>query len=705
MFRWLTACALVCGGVYTLMYFTFGLRQADRGTGEDVPESGRSVRVEAGPPPLRVAEAVLSADSRSLYIQEGRLVPVDKEEIPAEAEGRLLFIGKPYTPREGEVLPEDRFYRVDVPFLAVETTADRTPANLCFSLADHEGKLFTRWKQDLPLQVRKNVLVKEPRVFKKLEVGDRVEKGEVVAMVDPILAVNKVAIQITRYDAADADRIASQRTKDEYHRKYQSYLNSGPAISKDDLEGARLGWLRYEQEEIAKREKTKEEERSLHAELTMLRKHELRATISGIVQVLYKSRGDAVHHLDQVLQIQNTDRLRVEGLIGVEYARHLRKGMRAVVEASRHEPPRTALLAHTQQTLCVAVSPGDPGYLLSGGDDRMLRCWQVKGDTAETAWAAGPFPESVRACACTTGSGGQRLALVGVGDGSAWLYDLTGVRKEPNSAQELGERHKGAIHAVAFSPDGSICATAGEDRCICLWNVATRELIPAGGRITAAHRAPITSLQFTSNGQLISAAKDYSLIVWGVEREKAPVKLREFDRRSGDVAQLGSDGARVLIDQGKELRVQNLQTKEVEGVVTNPAGAANFTTLALFSPDGKTLLTNGAAEGRLQLWRTPPPGGRAAELRQFTWAAPITCGAFAPDGSFAVTGTAEGKVLVWPMPGKDEIEKHLPARLTLVEQMLNAGNQQVRIWAELEENPPWLVPNSTATLVIPLNQQ
>ena len=123
--------------------------------------------------------------------------------------------------------------------------------------------------------------------------------------------------------------------------------------------------------------------------------------------------------------------------------------------------------------------------------------------------------------------------------------------------------------------------------------------------------------------------------------------------------------------------------------------------MALFAPDGKSILTNGSAPGKLQLWRTPPKHGRASELRHFVWTkGTATCGAFAPEDSFLVTGTQDHQVLVWTMPEKNEVESRLGGRLILVEKHLDTQSRQVRVWAELKETPSWLIPGSRATIVV-----
>ena len=148
----------------------------------------------------------------------------------------------------------------------------------------------------------------------------------------------------------------------------------------------------------------------------------------------------------------------------------------------------------------------------------------------------------------------------------------------------------------------------------------------------------------------------------------------------------------------------SLKDKHIVGSLQGPPNTGNFATLALFSPDGKAVLTNSTGPGRgLQLWRTEPQQGRGAEVRQFVWTAgAATCGAFAPDGTFAVTGSADSQVLVWAMPDAREVEQRLTARLSYVEEFLDSSQNQVTVRAELE-NPGWIIPGpaTRATLVVP----
>lgn len=655
--------------------------------------------------------------SKPVIIPNGTLVIVEKQEVPSEKEGEIVFIGTEV--RAGEEVPKEKqLPDAELGFLAVQISENEPlqEGEVRFHFKNDPTTWYRRVRNREDVPPLKGVFAYETRKVRKLQVGDRVQRGQLLALIDPRSAFDDVSMKLAKLDGVHYERNAAKAQKVEMHRQLltqQELARRTPgAISPDEIAKTRVQHEKFSAEENVKMQEIVTAQRTLNDSLTKLKMHEIRAEIDGVIKAIYKNhQGDAVKPLEAIMRIENLARLRVEGRLELQEARNLEVGMTAIVEASRPESPHLVLSGHLQAVNCVAVSKGKmpvangdnkakPPVIVSGSEDETLRGWSAI--TGEKLWAVYGLRAGVRSVACSPPGAAHNLACFGCADGTIRILDLDNPDKKP---REFGERHRGPVHSIAFSPDGQRIATGGDDSVIRLWNTASGSML----HTLANHSGPVTSVQFASAKRLVSAGKDFRLVVWDVETGKPPRPLgTRFEGRSGEVLTLGvsPDGKTVLFDQGKQLRLLTLEGKELSGSLHNSSEAWNFSTMALFSPDGKTILTNGTGSGRLQLWRTPINQPRGSELRQFIWTkGTATCGAFAPeDGSFAVTGTQDHQVLVWSMPSQEEIDKRLEARLTLVEKYLDTESRNVRVWAELD-SPEWIVPGMHATMVVSPTQK
>jgi WD40 repeat protein len=692
---------------------------------------------------FEIKSALGAGPAQPLIIQDARLLPTTRQDVPAERDGKLLCVATPVTPEEEGIILASKIFIQKFGVLAIEVPRNQEhlvpPEDRLevegITRGDNTKKMFRPCTERDVLRPGTLQVVYREKKMRKLEVGDFVKAGQLLALVNPALALDEMASKVAKLDAAEADTRAAAKTKAEAQRRVQAMDRQRAgvrgSVSDDEYFGAKLTVARYEEEEIAKAAAVRQTQRELSLALTTLKMHEIRASIDGVVKFIYKHKGEAVKLQEpNVLQIQNPRLLRVEGLVEVQDAKHLRrrldrltdanheliaairerdkskekvarekikdakKALQVTVEASRPEPPTAVLRGHLLDVTCVAVSKGPKPWIVSGSEDQTVRLWQQSKESG--GWVERyrlAHPSVVRAVACSA----QNKLLTATADGRGTLFDLDNIKGEKVS---LDGRHSGAVTCAAFSPDGKICATGGEDRSIRLWDAANGKLLH---RIAGAHKAAVSSLQFASATQLVSAGRDKRLLVWTMSGEEAPERGYEFERRSGDVAVLGVSphDKRVMFDEGRELRVLSLDGQKIEGTLQNGPGAVNFSTMALFAPDGSTILTNGAAPGRLQLWRAPSDKARASELRQFVWTnGQVTCGAFCPNGNFAVTGTADHQVLVWEMPKRLEAEQPLTAELNYVEEFLDSSLRKVPVRAQLMK-PDWVIPGGTATMVIP----
>lgn len=585
----------------------------------------------------------------------------EKTELATEREGVILFDGRPI--EKGEKVP-----------------------------ADHHDTYFFAGQE---------------KPYWKLKEGDMVVVNQVLARVDDLLARDEMSIKESKLDSANADLAVSDKTHKEAIERLntQRDLLKTRATSKEEYRAAQLAVDKYYYEVISKKKAIVVAERELNQTKTVVEKHEIRSKINGQVKAIYKKKGESVKSLEPIFLIRNLDTLRAEGLVDVQYLPRLKRGTNVLVEPNQDQPHHQPFIGHLQPITGVAVGK-DSKTIVSVSEDRTARVWKRGGGREQRVYDAGV---ALRSVACTPKDAAANYCAVGATDGTVRLYDLDADTDQPLRSFDGESKHRRQVNCIAFNKDGTICATGGDDREIHVWDVATGQL---KFKLTD-HHGPVTSLQFTPQDQLVSAGKDNAVMLWGLSADARPPE-KIFPKRSGDVPVLGvsPDGKRVLYDpwQSKVLRVLSLPDGLHEGMIRNPSGTDGFKTLALFSPDGRFVLTGETTEGRLQLWTAPTESTRAFEVRRLTLADPssITSAAFAPNGSFVVAGTKDRQVLAWgPLPSEKEVaDFRIPAVISNIDRALDGGGHQVRIFAEFinpkgPDGAGILTPGGMVTLVVP----
>jgi WD40 repeat protein len=443
----------------------------------------------------------------------------------------------------------------------------------------------------------------------------------------------------------------------------------------------------------------------------------------GVIKKVLRQPGDAVKAQEPILQIVGTDPLEAEALVEVQLANKLYKKRRVIVEPTEEINQQHTFKAHTLEITGVAVSnqPKNP-FIVSGSEDRTVCVW-LPGFEAPIAVLNHPAP--VRSVVCSPRDAKHNYCLVGCDDGSLHLWNLAagdGQFALLNSVAGDDGHKDSSVTALAFSPNGDWFASGGSDSRILVWStgkIASKETSEKSEKYQYAlesangdlpHEGTITNLTLLPQGKLVSASRDKTLRVWSLFEKGAKLAYAPLANRSDVVPQVGvsQDGRWLLFDPQKG----GLQLRSVEEsgrlvkTLQNPAGTIPFETLAVFSPDASLLLTAGAAEGRVQLWKAPTENARGFEVRQFTTLErqPVTCAAFAPyadrGAGFAVTGTKDGNVYYWPLPTQAEINTHrLEAQISVVAEVLDQA-RQVPVRVEIRNPDGRLKPGRPVTIVI-----
>ena len=189
------------------------------------------------------------------------------------------------------------------------------------------------------------------KTFRRLKEGDLVEAGQLLAQLDDEQARDDWAIKDAKVAASVADLAAAKKTRDTAKNRYETTLSlkTRQATSQEEVQATKLTWDRYVHEVESKQEGVRLAELERNQAQTLLRHHQIRSAIPGMVKAIYKKRGEAVKNLEPVFQIHDLTTLRVEGHLPEEFAARLRKGMRAVVEPTRLDSPEQTLLGHLQE--------------------------------------------------------------------------------------------------------------------------------------------------------------------------------------------------------------------------------------------------------------------------------------------------------------------------------------------------------------------
>jgi WD40 repeat protein len=273
-----------------------------------------------------------------------------------------------------------------------------------------------------------------------------------------------------------------------------------------------------------------------------------------------------------------------------------------------------------------------------------LAAWIWDVDSGELA-AKLEHPDEAIAVLDAAFSPDGSLVATAANDGKARIWELQppGSATLPTMRPEL-DNLTTAVRMVAFSPDGSLLAAANSDGSVGVWDVETG----ANLDFEQNHYDDVVTVAFSPDGGQILAVAEKTMTILQIEEvvdeESEPtVELYRYVEPSAswtNAAAWSPDGRQIVTaHQDGTARVFDVGTGQELMALR---GHHNIVWTAAFSPDGDRIVT-ASEDGSARVWSVT--SGADLVLEGHSW--PVTSADFSPDGRRVVTAGVDETAIVW----------------------------------------------------------
>ncbi|CAE6526615.1 unnamed protein product [Rhizoctonia solani] len=224
----------------------------------------------------------------------------------------------------------------------------------------------------------------------------------------------------------------------------------------------------------------------------------------------------------------------------------------------------------------------------------------------------------------------------------------------------------GAVSSLAISPDGAWVATGTSDGGICVWDAHNRQMILGPLK---THTGVVTSIAYAPNNSHIASCS-LGATVYTQDSQTGRIALGPLKGHTERINSIvySPDGA-ILVTGSDDCTVRAWNASTGETISIFEGHTAPVLSIACSRDMNGTLVVSGSADCGVFIFEIGAATIRVVSGPLNGHNSPVTAVACSPDGSCAVSGSADGTICIWDTRTGHAVAKYPASHLSAISQI------------------------------------